>query len=63
MLILQREQLFTAKDAKNAKENKGQQRTSLVVKITHLVIGSGFNLALISLASLASLAVQMLELG
>ena len=54
------EKLFTAKDARDTKENKG---TSFVIKITNLVIASGFTLALISLASLASLAVQMLDLG
>jgi hypothetical protein len=42
---------------------EGKQSTSLVIKITNLVIASGFTLALISLASLASLAVQMLDLG
>jgi hypothetical protein len=42
---------------------EGKQSTSLVIKITTLVIASGFALALISLASLASLAVQMLDLG
>jgi hypothetical protein len=40
-----------------------QSSTSLVIKITNRVIASGFTLALISLASLASLAVQMLDLG
>jgi hypothetical protein len=43
--------------------HKGKQSTSLVIKFTNLVIASGFILALISLASLASLAVQMLDLG
>ena len=43
--------------------HEGKQSTSLVIKITHLVIASGFALALISLASFASLAVQMLDLG
>jgi hypothetical protein len=42
---------------------EGKQITSLVIKITNLVIASGFTMALISLASLASFAVQMLELG
>jgi hypothetical protein len=42
---------------------EGKQSTSLVIKITNLVIASGFTVALISLASFASLAVQMLELG
>src|SRR5450759_3476533 len=42
---------------------EGKQSTSLVIKITNLVIASGFTLTLISLASLASLAVQMLDLG
>jgi hypothetical protein len=42
---------------------EGRQSTSLVIKITNLKIASGFNLALISLASLASLAVQMVDLG
>jgi hypothetical protein len=41
---------------------EGKQRISLVVKFTNLVIASGFNLALISSASFASLAVQMLDL-
>jgi hypothetical protein len=48
---------------KGRQERKGKQRTSLVIKITSLVIASGFTLALISLASLASLAVQLLDLG
>jgi hypothetical protein len=42
---------------------EGKQSTSLVIKITNLVIASGFTMALISLASLESLAVQMLDLG
>jgi hypothetical protein len=42
---------------------EGRQSASLVIKITNLVIGSGFALTLISLASFASLAVQMLDLG
>jgi hypothetical protein len=42
---------------------EGKQITSLVIKITDPVIASGFTLALISLASLASLAVQRLDLG
>src|SRR3990172_1855446 len=42
---------------------EGRQSTSLVIKITNLVITSGFILPLISLAFLASLAVQMLDLG
>jgi hypothetical protein len=42
---------------------EGKQNTSLVIKITNLVIASGFTLALVSLASLASLAVQMLDIG
>jgi hypothetical protein len=42
---------------------EGRQRTSLVIKITGLVTVSGFTLPLISLASFASLAVQLLELG
>ena len=42
---------------------EGKQSKSLVIKITNLVIASGFPLALISLASLACLAVQMLDLG
>jgi hypothetical protein len=44
--------LFTAKEAK---ERKGKQSTSLVIKITNLVIASEFTLALISLASLSVL--------
>ena len=51
--------LFTAKDAK---EREGKQSINLVIKITDLVIASGFTLVLISLAALASLAVQMLDL-
>jgi hypothetical protein len=39
---------------------EGKQSTSLVIRITNLVIAFGFALALISLASLA---VQMLDLG
>jgi hypothetical protein len=39
---------------------EGKQSASLVIKITNPVIASGFTLALISLASLA---VQMLDLG
>ena len=46
------EKLFTAKAAK---ERKGKQGTSLVVKITNVVIASKFALALISLASLSVL--------
>jgi hypothetical protein len=42
---------------------EGKQSASLVIKITNLLIASGFTLALISLASLASLAVQTLGLG
>jgi hypothetical protein len=42
---------------------EGKQSTNLVIKINNLVIASGFTLALISLASFASLAVQMLDLG
>jgi hypothetical protein len=38
---------------------EGKQSTTLVIKITNLVIASGFTLPLISLASFASLAVQM----
>jgi hypothetical protein len=37
---------------------EGKQSTNLVIKITNLAIASGFTLALISLASLASFAVQ-----
>jgi len=37
---------------------EGKQITSLVIKITNLLIASGFILALISLASFASLAVK-----
>ena len=44
-------------------EREGKQSTSLVIKITNLVIASEFTLALISLASSASLAVQVLDLG
>jgi hypothetical protein len=40
---------------------EGKQSTSFVIKITNPVIASGFTLALISLASLASLAVQMFD--
>jgi hypothetical protein len=39
---------------------EGKQSTNLVIKITNLVIASGFTLQLISLTSLA---VQMLDLG
>jgi hypothetical protein len=39
---------------------EGKQNTSLVIKFTDLVIACGFALALIPLASLA---VQMLDLG
>jgi hypothetical protein len=42
---------------------EGKQSTSLVIKINNLVIASGFALRLNSLASFASLAVQMLDLG
>jgi hypothetical protein len=42
---------------------EGKQSASLVIKITNVVIASGFTLALISLASLASLAIQMLDFG
>jgi len=42
---------------------EGKQSTSLVIKITNLVIASGFTLSLISLAPLASLAVQMPDSG
>jgi hypothetical protein len=42
---------------------EGKQGTSLFIKITNLVIASGFTLELISLASLASLAVQILDLA
>jgi hypothetical protein len=42
---------------------EGKQSTSLVIKITYLVIASGFTLASISLAPFASLAVQLLDLG
>jgi hypothetical protein len=48
---------------KGRQGREGKQGTSLVIKITNLVIASGFALPLISLASLASLAVQMLDLG
>jgi superfamily II DNA/RNA helicase len=41
---------------------EGKQITSFGVKITSLVIASGFTFSLISLASLASLAVQLLDL-
>ena len=44
-------------------EREGKQSARLVIKITNLMIASGFTLALISLASLASLAVKMLDLG
>ncbi len=40
---------------------EGKQNTNLVIKITNLAIESGFNSALISLASLPPLAVQMLD--
>jgi hypothetical protein len=42
---------------------EAKQSTSLVIKIKNLVITSGFALPLISFASFASLAVQMLDLG
>jgi hypothetical protein len=42
---------------------EGKQSTSLVIKINNLVITSGFALPLISFASFASFAVQMLDLG
>jgi hypothetical protein len=42
---------------------EGKQSTNLVIKITSLEIASGFILVLIPLASFASLAVQMLDLG
>jgi hypothetical protein len=45
------------------KGREGKQSTCLVIKFTNLVIGSGFTLALISLASFASLAVQVLDFG
>jgi hypothetical protein len=41
---------------------EGKQSTSLLIKITNLVIAFGFTLALISMVSLASLTVQMLDL-
>jgi hypothetical protein len=41
---------------------EGKQSTSLVIKITNLVIPFGFTLALISLTSSGSLAVQRLDL-
>jgi hypothetical protein len=43
--------------------SEGKQSTSFGIKITNLVIASGLTLALISLASFASLAVQFLDLG
>ena len=49
--------------AKATKEREGKQSMSLLSKTANLVIASGFTLALISLASLASLAVQLLDLG
>jgi hypothetical protein len=54
------EKLFTAKAAK---EREGKQSMSLLSKTANLVIASGFTLELISLASLASLAVQLLDSG
>ena len=48
---------------KGRQGHEGKQSTSIVIKITNLVIASGFALALIPLASLASLAVQMLDLA
>jgi hypothetical protein len=48
---------------KGRQGREGKQSTSLVIKITNLVFAFGFTLALISLVSLASLAVQMLDLG
>jgi hypothetical protein len=42
--------------------HEGKQSTSLVIKIINVVIASGFTSALISLAFLASLAVQLLDL-
>jgi len=47
----------------DAKERKGKRSTNRIIMITNLMIPSGFTLALISLASLASLAFQMLDLG
>jgi len=54
------EKAFTAKDAKDAKENKGQ---SIVCRITHLVFDSNSSSLLSPCASLASFAVQSLDLG
>jgi hypothetical protein len=48
---------------KGRQGREGKQSASLVIKITNLVVVSGFTLALIPLASFASLAVQMLDLG
>jgi hypothetical protein len=45
------------------KGRKGKQSASPVIQITNLVMASEFTLALISLASFASLAVQLLDLG
>jgi hypothetical protein len=48
---------------KGRQGREGKQSASLVIKITNLVVASGFTLTMISLASLGSLAVQMLDLG
>ncbi|OGA12072.1 MAG: hypothetical protein A2W68_10890 [Betaproteobacteria bacterium RIFCSPLOWO2_02_64_14] len=48
---------------KGRQGREGKQRTTLVIKITNLVITSIFDLMLISLASFASFAVQSLDLG
>jgi hypothetical protein len=42
----------------NRQGREGKQSTSFVIKITNLVIASALTLALISLASFASLAVN-----
>ncbi len=55
--------LETAVHREGRQGREGKQCISLVIKIPHLVIASAFTLALISLASFASLAVQMLDLG
>jgi hypothetical protein len=44
--------------ALNRQGREGKQSTSLIIKITNLVIASGFTSVLISLASLASFAVK-----
>jgi hypothetical protein len=57
------EKAFHREGREGREGHKGKQSTTLVIKITNLVIASGFTLDLISLASLASLAVQVLDLG